>query len=269
MASGLALVSSTMACVDGRSFAALAYSFSLPTTSSLKYSYVPEELSRESSTIGLVGAADVLPVGDLAAVDLAELVHRQRGDGVRGVDDDRDAVLGDLGLDRLDALALGLGDLLGLHLARGVGEVHGAVDQRRDARARTAALERDHHARVLGLEDLGPRLAQVDHRVGALDVDGARELLGRRLSACRSRFAGVAATHKPEGQDGCERQHDPLLQCDSPSPCPVAHVAGPLVSVGGHASDAERGSGCTEVNSDQRVCKTFVKLGPHVARGVQ
>jgi len=56
MASGLALVSSTMACVDGRSFAAFAnsaFSSSFATTSSLKYSYVPDELSRESRTIGL------------------------------------------------------------------------------------------------------------------------------------------------------------------------------------------------------------------------
>ena len=43
----------------------------------------------------LVGAAERLPVGDVAQEDLPELVHGQVLDRILGMDDDGDAVQGD------------------------------------------------------------------------------------------------------------------------------------------------------------------------------
>ena len=68
-------------------------------------------------------------------------------------------------------LACGGGDLLCLHLARGVGDIHRAVDHRGDAGARAAAGDRDAHLGMRGGVGLGPGQRQVDQRVRALVLD--------------------------------------------------------------------------------------------------
>ncbi len=84
---------------------------------------------------GTVIAADFAPVFDPAAVDVGDLLKRQYADGVFGIDDDRDGVTRDDVLHRLDAVGLRLRDLLILDLARGVGDVHCAVDEGSESRA--------------------------------------------------------------------------------------------------------------------------------------
>ena len=87
-------------------------------------------------------------------------------------------------------------DLLGLHVAAGIGDVDRALDQRRDAHARTAAGDLHIHVRRHLPVLLRPGLGQVDHRVGAFVLDG--RLLGGVTAAaagrsCRNRFAAGRA----------------------------------------------------------------------------
>ena len=92
---------------------------------------------------GLLGAADGLPVLDLAAVESADLGHGQLLEGVLLVDDDAQAVDGHDEEPGRDALFPGLVDLLRLPLAGVVGDVAGLVDEAGDARARAAAENGD------------------------------------------------------------------------------------------------------------------------------
>ena len=69
---------------------------------------------------GAVGAADLLPVGDLSPEDLSDLIHGQRLKGILGVDDHRKTVHGKGDSDGIDAVGLGLGDFRVLHGPGGI-----------------------------------------------------------------------------------------------------------------------------------------------------
>ena len=92
-------------------------------------------------------------------------------DGIVGMDDHGQGVDGDGEFHRFDAVCLGLFDLLVLHLARGVGDVHRAVDQGGDARARTAAGDGNGDGGIDLAIGFGPGQRQIDQRVGAFVLD--------------------------------------------------------------------------------------------------
>jgi hypothetical protein len=72
---------------------------------------------------------------------------------------------------RLDPVRARELDLLGLHRPARVGDVHCAVDERGDARARTAAGDRHGHVRLHLAVRRGPGLGDREERVGALVLD--------------------------------------------------------------------------------------------------
>ena len=86
-------------------------------------------------------------------------------------------------------------DFLGLHVPAGVGNIDGALFQRRDADARSTAGDFHVHVGRRLLVLLRPCLGQVNHGVGAFVLDGL--LLGGITAAAGFAFAaaGLQQTH--------------------------------------------------------------------------
>ena len=99
-------------------------------------------LAADENDLGVI-AAHVLPVGDLAGVELGDLLHAQVADGVVGVDDDGDAVVGQHGLLQAGGL------LLVLQRAGGQADVAGALLHGGDAGAGAGGVVVDGDAAVL------------------------------------------------------------------------------------------------------------------------
>ena len=116
--------------------------------------------------------ADFFPVLDLAGINIGELLAGQFADRVGRINYQGNAVVGDMDLLRFDAVLLGLLDLLRLHVAGSLGDIGRPADQRRDTGPRAAAGDRDRDGRVSLHKIFRPGLAQIDHRVGTLDLHG-------------------------------------------------------------------------------------------------
>ena len=130
--------------------------------------------------------------------DRGEIVDRDLLEWVLSVDVDRERVVPDGELLRLRARVLfRLLYLVGLHLTARVRDVDRAPLQRGDPDARSTARNLDLDARGDLPVLLGPRLSDVDHGVGALDLNRGRRL--RRTS----RSLATAARHGggQKGQD--------------------------------------------------------------------
>ncbi len=167
----------------------------------------------------------------------------------------------------VDAVGLGLLDLLVLDGARCVSEVHGAVDERGDAGTGAAALDGDHDAGVLLHEHLGPRLCHVHERVGALDVDRTGELLTPQRSPPRCsprRLIVVAAAGKPkraesEGDD--QSENEPLVRLSQSLSfihgC-TSRASAVRTTDSGHARAAHAPSGCSACKTRRTLRKTHV-----------
>ena len=148
-------------------------------------------LTREFDN-GSVFAADLGPVGELAAVNIGDLLQGQFADRVLRVHDHRNGIARDDVLHGFHALRLRLGNLFILDLARCIRQVHGAVEQRCNARARAAARHRDAHIAMFRLVCFRPRQRQVD--------DGIRTFIFDVLSG------GVGSCVAGCGAAGCEEE---------------------------------------------------------------
>ena len=84
---------------------------------------------------------------------------------------DGQGIVADDPFDRVDTVALRHLDLFVLHLAAGVGDVHGAVDHGGDSGAGASAGHRNRDIRVDLFVVLRPGLGDVDQRIGALVLD--------------------------------------------------------------------------------------------------
>src|SRR5699024_10663530 len=124
---------------------------------------------------GGVGAAQLGPVGDLAGVDLGDLLNGQVGDGVLRVDHDGHAVQGH------DVLHGALSLLLVGQSAGGQADVHGAGQDVGDAGAGAGAGVVHGHVGLDVTEGLLESGHHVGHRGGAVGVHGAAD--GRSLAA--------------------------------------------------------------------------------------
>jgi len=123
---------------------------------------------------GPIFASERAPALDVAHENLAELVHRQGRDGIRGMNDHDDSIEGDDRFMNDRSGLFGLLDFLLLEIPGRLGDVAGAVQDGGDARPRAASG--DGHV-DFGMElvvRLGPSLAEVDHGVRAFDLEGGR-----------------------------------------------------------------------------------------------
>ena len=138
----------------------------------MKKMCVPELTSRDRRTIGLSG-----PPSCFQRLMFPMKISRSWSmvswsTGIRRMDDDDDAVQGDdAPRAGVKPLALACCDLLFLDGPGRFGDVAGAVDEGGDPRPRTAARDGDVDVGMELVERLGPGLAEVDHRVRALDLE--------------------------------------------------------------------------------------------------
>ena len=104
--------------------------------------------------------------------DRGQLVLGQLRQRVGGMDHHGQAVEGDRDLLGFEALLPGHFHFFRFELARKLGDVAGIGKQSGDAGARTAAGDGHRHLGIRLHELFGPGLAQVDHGVRTLDLNG-------------------------------------------------------------------------------------------------
>ena len=141
-----------------------------------------------------VGPAELLPVADRADVDVPDPRHREVGDLVRGVDDDRDAVPGDdEGLERrrvggqLDEV--------------GHADLRRAVEGGADADRRAPALDRDVDLGMSGVVVVGQLLGE------GLEGGGARERHEPALPSQAAREEAAESRRRGARGRGCAGVH--------------------------------------------------------------
>ena len=129
-----------------------------------------------------VGAAQFLPIGDLAGVDVLELVEAEFVDRVFGIHDRNKRVDRDGGTDGIDALLGGQFLFTALDVAGRHGDVGQPVEQGLDAVAGTAAGKRDLHVGISRHVGFGHLLHNGQHGGGAVDDDfvGSLRLSGQK-----------------------------------------------------------------------------------------
>src|SRR5215510_15835318 len=103
---------------------------------------------------GALLTADILPIGDLAGVNVFELGDRQVFNRIRWMDDRNNPVPGHNMPFGLRALFAQLLFLLFLHIARGHGDIADPILQGVDPDLRSAALEIDFDPRFAFLESI-------------------------------------------------------------------------------------------------------------------
>ncbi|VTR67394.1 hypothetical protein DESC_600108 [Desulfosarcina cetonica] len=122
---------------------------------------------------------DLFIIGNLAHVDVLELRAGDVGQGVAGMHDGDDRVVGHGKGDRIDALFQGHVNFLFLDEAGGVGDIGGPVDEGFDTVTRTATGQGDVHVRVGFHVRLHGDLGNGQHRGRALDHQIPRDGRGR------------------------------------------------------------------------------------------
>ena len=155
-------------------------------TSSWKAPRVPEPSSRVTTVMGLSGPPRFphrVRSPEKICFDFGDL---ETADGVRGVDDDGQAVAGDD--DLIEVL------LVPLELARGHADPAGAALAGLDAGARAAALDVDAEVGVAGHEDLGPPVRE--------GLDARRAGQGQVVPGAAAAAAGEKGDAEGEEAEG-------------------------------------------------------------------
>ena len=157
-------------------------------------------LTADEDDLGVI-AADFLPVGDLAGVDLRNGLNVEVGDGVCRVHDNGDAVEGKDGL--LEAGGL----LIVLQRAGGQANVAAAFGHGGDAGAGAGRVIGEGHALVLLHEGFAQCADDLLHGGGAVGRDGAAQLCGSFGSGSGrgSRGSGAAAACQKRQCKDCNK----------------------------------------------------------------